>query len=143
MFATAHVLVGAAVGQRTRTPAGAFGAGIVSHFALDVLPHWGTEGDWMRGGERRRLFLTVAVADGLTALAALAWVHQRGDLRATAGALGGVLPDLDKPAELVGLDPWPDVVNAFHGGIQRFERRRNWPMDALAAAAGALSVARR
>jgi hypothetical protein len=114
----------------------------MSHFALDVLPHWGVEGDWMRGGDKRRLFLTVAVADGLTALAALAWVHRRGSAAATAGALGGVVPDLDKPAELVGLDLWPDPVDHFHGRIQRWERRPNWPMD-IAAAVAAATLLRR
>ena len=143
MFATTHVLVGAALGTRASSPATAFAAGAVSHVALDVLPHWGIAGNWRRGGEARRRFLTVAVVDGLLASGALVWVARRGGLCGAAGAIGGVLLDADKPADLVGLQPWPDVVNRVHGGIQRWERARNWPVDLAAAVAGAVAVRRR
>lgn len=142
MFATTHVLVGAALGIRASSPASAFATGVASHVALDVLPHWGMTGNWRRGGEARTRFLTIAVADGLLALGALGWVAQRGGVAGVAGALGGVLLDADKPADLVQLQPWPDVVNRVHGGIQRFERVRNWPLDVGTAALAAVAISR-
>lgn len=141
VFATTHVLVGAALGVRAGSPGPAFVAGAVSHPVLDVLPHWGLE-DCGRGGEARGRFLAVAVVDGLAALAALRWVSRRAGAVGVAGALGGVLLDADKPADLIRLQVWPDVVNRVHGGIQRLERARHWPLDVAAALAAAAVVSR-
>lgn len=117
MFVTTHVLVGALVGARIRSRAIAYGVGVLSHFVLDAVPHWGAVGDHDE-------FMRVAVRDGLGGLAALVAVaalspeeYRRSVL---AGAIGAATPDLDKPfEEITGRQLWPRPVDWFHGIIQR------------------------
>lgn len=54
---TNHVLVGAAIGAVARRPVVAFTAGVVSHFVLDAVPHWGSGGNC-------EYFMRIAVRDG-------------------------------------------------------------------------------
>ena len=138
MLITNHVLSGALTGAVLRRPLPAFLAGVASHFVLDGLPHWG------RWGSRER-FLRVAVADGLTGLAAMAALTAAAprDRRAAvlAGMTGAALPDLDKPARIwFGFSPWPAAVDRFHHWIQdeKADRFRN---EVAAGAALAVSAA--
>jgi hypothetical protein len=133
---TNHVLSGALVGALARHPAPAFAAGVVSHFVLDAVPHWG---DW---GSTRR-FLQVAIPDGLISLAVMGAVAalSPAERRAAvvAGMTGAALPDIDKPTELwFGWSPWPRAVNKFHKGIQP-EASGRAHVELLAA--GAFAVA--
>jgi hypothetical protein len=49
-----------------------------------------------------------------------------------AGALGAVIPDLDKPYfELTGRQLWPVPVNRFHSVIQR-ESTQRMPVELAA-----------
>src|SRR5262249_13848298 len=93
MLVTTHVLAGAAIGALVRRPVAAFGLGVVSHFVMDAVPHWGS-------GDDHDYFMTVAVRDGLAGLAALAGstaLSPRGKRWAVlAGAMGAATPDLDK-----------------------------------------------
>jgi hypothetical protein len=61
---TNHVLSGALIGALSRRPLPAFAAGVVSHFVVDAIPHWGKWGS-------RSQFLRVAVPDGLVSLATM------------------------------------------------------------------------
>ncbi|HUN30505.1 MAG TPA: hypothetical protein VMU95_00680 [Trebonia sp.] len=145
MLVTNHVLSGALIGAATGRPGVALGAGIASHFVLDAVPHWG---DW---GDDKALFLRVAVRDGLTGLAVMGTLAAVAPPRlrpaVIAGMVGAALPDLDKPSKMFfGRSPFPRVVDAFHGAIQR-EARGRFPMEAavgagFAAAAIAVMVAR-
>ena len=131
MLITNHVLSGALVGRVARGPASAFGLGVLSHFVLDAIPHWGA---W---GSRRR-FLRVAVVDGLVSLAvagALAAVSPSERRPAVlAGMAGAALPDLDKPTKLwFGWSPFPAAVDRFHSRIQREAWHRGY-VEVLAAA---------
>jgi hypothetical protein len=139
---TNHVLSGAVTGAIIRRPVPAFLAGVASHFVLDALPHWG------RVSPER--FLQVAVADGLTGLAAMAALAAAAPpgrrVAVVAGMAGAALPDLDKPAMLwFGFSPWPGSVDRFHRWIQdEAPDRLGW--EAVAAcllAATALAVLRR
>jgi len=139
---TNHVLSGALTGGIMRRPGPAFLAGVASHFVLDGLPHWG---DW-RGREH---FLRVAVADGLTGLAAMAALAAAAppDLRAAvvAGMAGAALPDLDKPVMLwFGFSLWPAPVDRFHHWIQdeAADRFRREALAATVLAASALTFLR-
>ncbi|MBF4161794.1 hypothetical protein [Nocardioides acrostichi] len=136
MLITNHVVSGAIIGSVAPGPSSAFVAGLASHFALDSLPHWG----------ERRIFLQVAVVDGLVGLAAmgalarLAPASRRG--RVVAGMLGACAPDADKPSTLFfGRSPYPRVVDDWHISIQN-ESPRRLPQEVVVAGLGAL-VARR
>jgi hypothetical protein len=138
MLVTNHVLAGAAIGRALRRPVPAFVVGVVSHFAMDAVPHYGT-----RSGTHAE-FMRLAVRDGLTGLAALAVtaVGTSPEVRtaALAGALGAALPDLDKPwVEVFGTKPWPAVVNRFHDRIQK-ESAAYWPFEAAVAGAGVTAL---
>jgi hypothetical protein len=129
---TNHVLSGALVGALSRRPLPAFAAGVVSHFVVDAIPHWG------KWGSRRR-FLRVAVPDGLVSLAAMGTFAAAAPpgrrLTVLAGMAGAALPDIDKPTLLwFGWSPWPGPVDRFHGGIQRESPRRAY-VELLAACA--------
>lgn len=116
MLITNHVLSGALLGAAVRSPAAALPLGVASHFALDAVPHWG---QWLS----RSHFLRIAVADGLTGLAAMgaaaALAPRQGRAAVLAGMVGASLPDLDKPSRIFfGFSPFPRRVNDFHGRIQ-------------------------
>ena len=136
MIITNHVLTGALVGHVAPGPASAFVAGVVSHVALDVVPHWGDEAT----------FLRVAVVDGLVGLTTMAVIAARTPRerrrRAVAGMLGACAPDADKPSTLFfGRSPYPAVVDGWHRAIQR-ESPRRLPQELAVAAVGALIVRR-
>ena len=146
MLVTNHVLSGAIIGAVVRRPVPAFAIGVASHFVLDSLPHWG---EW----DSDRHFFRVAVADGLTGLAAMgvvtravlrAPVADRTKLAASAvlGMAGAALPDLDKPTHvLFKRKLWPDAVNRFHSRIQDEAPHRFVSHELVAAAGFALSAA--
>ena len=134
MLITNHVLSGALVGRAAPGPVTALVAGVGSHVALDVVPHWGDDS----------IFLQVAVPDGLVGLGAIAWVWRTTEadarVRVLAGVVGACLPDLDKPGRLFfGASPFPAAVDAFHVRIQH-ESPRRLPQEFLVAAAGVLAV---
>ena len=120
---TNHVLSGAVIGAASRRrPASAFVLGVLSHFALDAVPHWGK---W----ERHFSFMQVAVTDGLAGLAVMgamtALAPRDARLAVLAGMTGAALPDLDKPAIVFfGRSPWPRTVDRIHMRIQHEERDR-------------------
>jgi hypothetical protein len=139
MFVTTHVLVGAVIGARTRSPATAYGLGVLSHFVMDAVPHWGPDGDHDQ-------FMRVAVRDGLGGLAALAAVAAfsppRSRRSVLAAAIGAATPDLDKPfAEITRRQLWPAPVDRFHRTIQREAPRRMRQELATLAAAALLAAA--
>jgi hypothetical protein len=83
MVATPHALAGAFASRFARTPRGALAAGVISHLALDRIPHTDYALD-------NRKAMVVDLAAAILVTAALARRHPL----AASGALGGVLPDL-------------------------------------------------
>jgi hypothetical protein len=117
VLVTTHVLSGALIGAAVRRPLPAAALGLVSHFALDALPHWGKFGS-LSGG-----MLRVAVPDGLAGLAAIgicaAVAPREHRLAVLAGIAAAALPDVDKPSRLFfGRSPFPREWDAFHSAIQ-------------------------
>ena len=88
MIATPHALAGAFAARFARTPRGALAAGVISHLALDRIPHTDYRLD-----NRKAILADLAAATVLTAM-----LSRRHRL-AAAGAFGGVLPDLAMAAE--------------------------------------------
>ena len=122
MFVTNHVLAGVLIGQRfPRRPWAAFLAGCGSHLVMDAVPHWGCDVSVAGGPDR---FLRAARRDGVLGLAvmsaAVVAVEPERRSATLAAMAGAVLLDLDKPMEhFFGAHPFPDVVQRFHGWIQR------------------------
>ena len=136
---TNHVLSGALIGAAVNRPSAAFTLGVVSHFALDAVPHWGNWGS-------RQHFMRVAVPDGLTGLAAIAAFAALSPperrLAVLAGMAGAALPDLDKPSMVwFGRSPFPRVVDAFHASIQREAAHRAGREFAAAGILGTAAAA--
>ena len=108
MVATPHALAGAFVARFARTPRGALAAGVISHLALDRIPHT----DY-RLANRKALVADLAGATLVSTLLA-----RRHRLAAT-GALGGILPDLVMVAELrTGLRLTLPLHHANHTSIE-------------------------
>jgi hypothetical protein len=108
MVATPHALAGAFVSRFARSPRGALAAGVISHLALDRIPHTDYRLD-----NRKAMFADLAAATLVTA--ALARRHRL----AASGALGGVLPDLIMVAELrTGLLVTLPLHHANHTSIK-------------------------
>lgn len=108
MVATPHALAGAFASRFTRSRRGALLAGVISHLALDRIPHT----DYPLAN-RKALFADVATAALLTA------VLGRRHRLAAAGALGGLLPDLAMVAELrTGLRVTLPLHHANHTSIE-------------------------
>jgi len=118
MFITNHVLAGAIVGTALRRrPVLAFCAGLATHIAMDMTPHWGDKTLSQDG------FYAVAKRDGVLGLGAVAVVTAAGVPPRTAllaGIAGAAVLDSEKPCEFFfGFNPWPDWLNRFHKAIQR------------------------
>ena len=120
--------------------------GVVSHLALDAIPHWG--GAYPA---ESREFLRVARRDGvlgLLVMAGAALLVNRRTRRATVAAMAGaVLLDLDKPLHhFIGRNPFPAAVQRFHVRIQN-ESLEGLPNEfaygMVFAAADVAAVARR
>jgi hypothetical protein len=137
MLVTNHVLSGAAIGALMRRPLPAFAAGVISHFTLDVVPHWGVP--------EYDDFLPVAIRDGLTGLAAMAVLGLMADPQrrpaVLTGMAGAAFPDLDKPSRLFfNRSPFPRTLDDFHVRIQR-EHPTRMPQEIAVATGLFIAVA--
>jgi len=118
MFITNHVLAGTIAGTALRRrPVLAFCAGVATHVAMDMTPHWGDPTLENDG------FIKVAKRDGVLGLGVVALVIAAGLPPRTAllaGIAGAALLDADKPCEyFFGFNPWPRWLDEFHRRIQR------------------------
>ncbi|MDR7522658.1 MAG: hypothetical protein QN168_09370 [Armatimonadota bacterium] len=98
MHPLAHILTGALVGQTGPSPAAAALGGLLSHLALDAIPH--TDAETFGTASRRGLRpdLIEAGLELLVGTAVLVWLvvacPGAQALRVGLGALGGLAPDL-------------------------------------------------
>jgi hypothetical protein len=139
MLVTNHVLSGALIGYAARDPLSSFVAGVLSHLALDAVPHWGV---------RRPIheMLHVAVPDGLvgatTMVVVAASTPPRYRVRVLAGLGGAALLALVKPCIVFfGGSPFPQAVDALHAAVQR-ESPRRMPQEIVVGLTTAIAVAR-
>ncbi len=143
MFVTNHVLSGVAIGRvLEQRPVTAFAVGVVSHLALDMVPHWGcklrTVDDWQQ-------FLRYAQRDGIlglaVALGALAAVDRKARLATFAAIAGATLLDADKPAMYFWRkNPFPRAVRRIHTWAQN-ESPEGMPNEILFGVSCALADA--
>ena len=137
MLITNHVLSGAVVGVLSPNTLSALAGGFVSHFVLDVVPHYGVDDEHL---------MRIAVPDGLLGLAAIGAVAAAAPapdrVRVLAGVFGACLPDVDKPAvQFVGSSPFPAWFDDFHTRIQSESPQRFWVEIVAALSCAALLVA--
>ncbi len=141
MLVTNHVLAGAAIGALVKRPLPALALGVVSHLAMDAVPHWGLAHEDRQGDPTKNpKFLRVAYRDGFAGLAAMgaAFGLARGRrLPVLAGMVGAALLDLDKPSRLFfGRSPFPKAVDKFHCDIQEGREHDHRMGQEFAIAAG-------
>jgi hypothetical protein len=148
VLVTNHVLAGAAIGAAVERPLPALALGVLSHVAMDSVPHWGLAHDDRQGDVMRNpRFLRVAYRDGFAGLAvmgAAVGLARGRRLPVLAGMVGAALLDLDKPGKhFVGQSPFPAAVDRFHARIQegREHEHRMGQEFAVAAGLAALAVA--
>ena len=119
MIATPHMLAGAAGALKARSVGGGLAIGVLTHLALDAVPHR----DY-RVGALGGLALTADLAAGTLAVARLSG----GSEVVLAGALGGVLPDLARLVEgAVAISP----TGWAHGTIHTDSRPSPWRSAAI------------
>ncbi|MCR4401803.1 MAG: hypothetical protein NUW12_03330 [Firmicutes bacterium] len=116
MYCTTHFIAGAIIGVATPSPVLAAAAGLVSHAVLDYVPH----SDYSRAVQG-------ALDVACSLLVALGLLAAGADVRATAGGLGAVLPDLEVAAAFVFPGAYTPhgrlrLVFPSHSGVIRHGR---------------------
>jgi hypothetical protein len=140
MILTTHAIVGAAIATLIPShPIAALAAGIVSHFAIDAIPHWDYPLRSMFRGTKQRAALELdrgsiidfgmVAVDGILglALAVLLFANPANLIAVLCGALGGMLPD---PLQFVHwLFPHSPlrILQQFHVWIHS-KRKLAWPI---------------
>lgn len=132
MIATAHVIIGGAVGIATGNPAAAFVAGLVSHFVMDAIPHldhppapYDKEGNviWTPA-VWAFAFIDSGVAAVLTLYLWVSFFDFPTITPFVVGAFGGYLPDLidNVPFWKNLIRPLPGFkqFHIFHDKIHQF-----------------------
>lgn len=129
MIATPHMLVGAVCASRARSLGGGLAIGVLTHLALDAVPHRDYRLDAWGG-----FVLTTDLATGTLAVLRLSG----GSPVLLAGAVGGVLPDVVALAErALGVSP----TGWAHAKIHTDSRPSPWlsaAIQGLTAVTGAL-----
>jgi hypothetical protein len=107
MMLAAHVSAGALAGRCARGPGRAVALGMVTHAALDLVPHEDAF------GERTEIAVTAALVTFVAAISR--------DVNTVAGAIGGALPDLEHVLPVPGLGGRPvfptHVSSRLHGAL--------------------------
>jgi hypothetical protein len=131
MICAVHALLGAAVGTLSGSREGALAAGLATHLLGDLLPHK----DFDPKVEAPLLAATLGLLARRCGMTSPALV----------GAVGGVLPDVENAAMIVGVLPktamrFPThVEDGKHHGPKAASA---WPQGVLAAACLALVLSR-
>ena len=114
MLETPHSIVGGAVGAATGSPAGAFAAGIGSHFLGDVLPHWNPTFPF-----RSKALYTFVIADFVIAEALVVafWFLFPDRPEVAVGAFAGTIPDIILGIRFTFKVKWLRAYERFHGAL--------------------------
>lgn len=118
MLSTPHLLVGATVGSLTPNPFAAFIAGFLSHFIMDMIPHY----DWKPIGWKLKMLTFIDFFFG----AALLFYLTKNSVHPFviwAGAMGGVFPDiLAAPYYLLNMRVnFLEPLRRIHGKAQKIK----------------------
>lgn len=129
MMATVHALLGAAVGGFFRKRGAAFTAGVLSHAVGDALPH----------GELPAA-LDVLTAGGVVALLCRKYGVESPQV---AGAVGGIIPDIEHGLSRLGVINERQKLFPTHrpGMIPHGRRTKNPTLQVLVGATSLLIIA--
>lgn len=93
MLATNHVLAGIAIGTAIKSPVFSIPIALLSHIAMDLIPHWGKFPD-------RKTYIKVAKTDGVIVLllfSAILFFYKSNYIPILLAAFAALFFDLDKP----------------------------------------------
>lgn len=130
MYSPVHATAGLLLATLMPDPISALVVGVASHYLLDAIPHGDTHfGAWLTGGHAKRRILVVESLDlGLAAIVVLALITQHPEqcwLTLTAGAIGGILPDLLWGLRFV-LDNQKITIPVFTSFLHHHDRWHSW-----------------
>jgi hypothetical protein len=134
MLIASHLVVGGVLGDFVGTPATAFVFGLVSHYALDVIPHYDITDD----GVFTKRQITLLAVDGFIGVVVLVlMINRAGNYPCLLwGAFGGILPDLlnyiPKLKDKLNKLPILKQHYAFHKFVQHIYKRKVGPVYGLA-----------
>lgn len=112
MSAGTHMIVGAGFGYKfAGSQEGAFAAGMVSHAALDAIPHY----DWPEWVQALTFIAGVLVTNDL-------YNRSGQDQRVLWGAIGGMLPDIEHLLVKLAIIKRKQEIFPSHTGIIRQPR---------------------
>ena len=139
MTATNHALTGAVVALAVREPLLVLPLAVLSHFILDMLPHFGIHEEDTVKRNAHWLFRTVVSVDTVVVVSLLVAVPllANGDLNGwiiLLGMIGGLLPDsvwiyrFIRMMRKMPLKPY-GKISSFHQYIQWFEKPLGLPIE--------------
>ncbi len=140
MTLTTHSLVGAALSTLTGNPVTAFALGVMSHFAIDSLPHGHYQKIPYLRAENEEEFsnraLVVICFDGaLGAISAFTLFHGAiTPLTTLAGICGGLLPDFLLGIEILYKTQWTHIATKIHNFFHFFFiKKESWQFHPIIA----------
>lgn len=128
-----HALTGAVIASAVTVPAIGLPLAFLSHFALDILPHYGAP-----FGSRDKFSKTVWTIDGILLISFLSSLVVTNNWLALAGAVLAIAPDfawiyrfaIDE--KFGKLAPKPaNKFNTFHANIQKLEFKKGIIIEIL------------
>ncbi len=134
MLATPHILAGAAVGKAVRNPWIALPVALLSHFALDAMPHLDAHGLFGRPGAMAPAEAVAAGIDLLAGVALVVWMAGSDPRRRLifAAAFAGIVVDVifNSPLWSESLGTWHYTawLSTFHRDAQHNVVRSQWPL---------------
>ena len=115
MLITPHVATGVAVGSLLPSPLLALLAGVVSHFLLDMIPHW--DPDPRRRGQFAAFVAVDATLAGVVLLVSLG-LYPESQTAILFAAFGAILPDVIENLGRILLGRAVPYLSRFHELIQ-------------------------
>ena len=129
MFLTAHVAIGALIGQQVKTPALAFVLGFFSHWLIDTIPH-GDETlvpDGISKQKKLKLLILISTLDFLGVMTVVFAIYNLAPISTSmvAAGFGACLPDLlwGTSSLLPIKMPW-EFLNKFHNKFHTYFKER-------------------
>ena len=131
MTTSNHILAGSLIAITLKDPILVIPLSFMSHFVLDVLPHFGNTNHRLGDKKRVKKYLIVEAA-GVLGIILLLSTGIYGLNLVTLAAFLAVMPDLEWAFryiffERLGKKPPKTITSEFHNRIQKFEKE--WAVE--------------